>query len=214
MYVERYGSRGWLAVEGRAGRLYLATLAAAICESSGGELFPITDQPSYFSEMANPSRIDSALRLDRIRAAVLKDVLPHPVSAIPANELADFKEKHFALARAFRLEVESELVRIASEPNGELRDELAHLARERLLAGADELRARMTERRWPTAAASACAALAGVPMAAGALASNKPELLPTAAVPLLTEIVRSRLTRSPMTDLPAAYAVAAANAFL
>jgi hypothetical protein len=70
----------------------------------------------------------------------------------------------------------------------------------------------MAERRWPTAEGMICAVLEGTPGVAGAVASGKPAIAATGAVPLVIDYVKSRF-KQPPGEAPAVYAALAQQAF-
>jgi hypothetical protein len=98
--------RKWIAVEGRAGALYLAYLAATIARSPDLDLEPITDQRRYFEAVSGSSVLATAHSLDQVRAGILRGVLPVPVGDVRPEDVATFKEKHHSLLLALRHQVE------------------------------------------------------------------------------------------------------------
>lgn len=207
------GPRSAFAVDGHVGRLYLAYLATVLGQLPEFDMEPVTDQPRYFHEVANPGALGSALELDRIRATILRDVLPSPRGAVDPVKLYKFKDKHRSLLLGFRREVEQAAIDAALHGEAAMRDRAARAAAARFRDQADEIDRMLRERRWPTAAGSLCALLGGLPGVAGGLVTGHPEVAAAAATaPLIAEFVRNRFGNE---NAPSAttYAVLARNEF-
>jgi hypothetical protein len=204
-------AREWLKVEGNAGALYLAYLALSLARRLDME--PVTDQAQYFEAVSGVRSLRTSASIDHLRVGVLRDVLPSPSRDIPISDLVQFKEQHGPLLRALRREVERHVLTCAQESDPEIRRRLSRSFSAEMLERAEEVRRRMAERRWPTVQSTVCGLLLGIPSIVGAVATDKPPLAASAAVPLLVEWIRSRWQDAGPGDMPAAYALLANNHF-
>lgn len=109
-----YAHRGWITVDGHIGALYMALLATWIGQTARVTMDPITDQQGYWELLADGLHLGVPQTLDRMRAAMLRNVLPAPSRPIDPGELVEFKTAHIALLRRMRRHVERELLQCAS----------------------------------------------------------------------------------------------------
>jgi hypothetical protein len=206
------GGSGWLCVEGRAGALYLAYVASWLASLPDIAMEPITDSRKMFAAMGGlPGSLE---RLDGIRRGLLAGVLPAPEGLIPVSELASFKESHRELLRLFRRTLEARILDCAREADPAVRDRLVQEARIELRDGADEVRRRLSERRWPTRDRTFYALLTGVAGAATGFASNQPAGgVIAGAAPLVIDFVHAQLSDRLSSPPFATYAVLAQEEF-
>jgi len=210
------GSRGWVCVEGRAGSLYMAYLASWLGSLPQVDMEPITDQRRLFAAMGGSAGTHGDMtRFDETRGALLEQILPSPARLIRPHELLAFKERHQPLLKGLRRQVEEIVLKCAQEPDPYIYGRLLRAGQDELVDAVDEVRRRLAERRWPTAAGTFCAVLSGLPGVAGGVAAGKPAVGATAGVvPLMIDFVRTRLSDPLATAPPAAtYAVLAQDEF-
>jgi len=204
---------GWISVEGRAGALYLAYLASWLAAQPEINMKPITDQRRLFAAMGGSIARNAAL-FDNARGALLEDMLPSPSTPVPPSDLSAFKEDHRSLLQGFRRRVEALVLDCAQEPDPDLRARRLRAGRIELVEGADEVRRRLAERRWPTRAGTFCAFLSALPGVAGGVVTGEPALVATAGtVPLLIDFVRSRFPDRQLDPPVATYAILAQQRF-
>ena len=208
------GDYPWMEVDGRVGALYMAFLAGRLGRCLDME--PITDRREYFRESTPDGRAhETADLFDRMRGAILRDVLPAPLEPVAPRELAKFKEKYWDLLRSFRRRVESELVDCARERDPELRRRMLERARNDISEGVDEIASRLRARRWHPGVGLLCVAIAGAPAVTETVITGNPFPATGAAAAPLAEVVRSALSggRQSSADTPLAYAALAREAF-
>jgi hypothetical protein len=204
--------KGWIAVDGNIGALYVAYLVSYICAHGGLDMEPITDQEVNFEALAGSGSLSTATGLDRLRAATLDQVLPTPISDVPIIELVDFKDKHRELLRELRRETESHVLDCARERDPEIRRRMCGQFSRELADRARETERRMSERRW-SIRRGVIALIAGGAAAASPIAGGQPEVaVATGAAPLLIDWLRSRFSGTNL-DSAAMYAVLAQRRF-
>lgn len=203
--------RQWIAVDGDVGALYVAYLAAFICQDASLDMEPITDRALNFEAVAGCNTLAVATSLDHLRAAILRDVLPAPApmlespsSSISRTPMGDCWPHFVARSRLTYSHARG-------EPNPELRRRMCLQLSGELSERADEAERRMFERHWPTKR-GVIAFVAGA-AAASPVASGQPEAaIATGAAPLLIDWLRSRFGAGPH-DRAGVYAVLAAQEF-
>jgi Family of unknown function (DUF6236) len=205
---------GWLKVDGRIGSLYMAYLALYLARHPDIRREAITDQRQYFeATWPSGSRIGQTQTIDRMRAAVLRGVLPAPAEPVELTELVDFKERYGSQLLALRREVEARVVECAREPDPEFRRRLCESTSDDLRERVTEISQRMAERRWPTAEGAVTSTLLSMSAVAGAIVTGHPALAATGAVPFLNDWVRDRFERRRGETDPVVYAVYAGQTF-
>jgi hypothetical protein len=170
--LARRTDREWYAVESRTAAAYMCFLAGALGRLPEVGMDPITDGIDALSPLASNggSGLDA---LRRLRAPVLEELLPAPEGRVDVTELARFKEAHADELRRFRRAVEGALIDVAAIADPDLQAAKAELVRRELADGVEELRARMSERRWPRIVfGTICGVLAATVPGAQALAGG------------------------------------------
>lgn len=93
-----HGDGGWLEADPAVAALYMAYLAAALAHHPGLRRELVTDQRGYLEPfLAQPSGLGHSGTIDRMRAVLLRDVLPSPREAVALRDLLRFKETHWDL---------------------------------------------------------------------------------------------------------------------
>ena len=136
--------QGWLQVEGETADLYMAYLAARLCQTPKLQMDPVTDSDARLSHfaMTSPGVVDAA------RAQTLKILLPAPPKNVDLAELREFKKRHADELAELRVGVEGACLAIARIENPELRTrELGHLT-DKLQVQARRLEGSMKTRGW------------------------------------------------------------------
>ena len=80
---------------------------------------------------------------------VLEALLPGPAAPVDAKALRRFKEDHGRELAAFRDHLEQELMKAASLPEADAREQQAAISARTLARERDEIVAIMEKRRWP-----------------------------------------------------------------
>jgi hypothetical protein len=210
----RRGHGGWLEADPAVAALYMAYLAAVLARHPKVKRELLTDQPGYLEPfLARPAGLGQAGTIDRMRAVMLRDVLPSPLDPVSLEELVDFKERNWELLGAFRHYVEGELLRCAQERDEDLRArKLAHAA-EGLADRVAQLEAKMRESRWRPGPGTLVAALSAAPAAVGLATGGGPADALGVAVPFLAEVVQIATSEPTDSSQPLAYAALARQAF-
>jgi Family of unknown function (DUF6236) len=161
--AKTFAEGGWMSVDSRVGRLYMAYLAKCLARRLGRE--PITDQRHAFAGFAGGGVSATTLELDRMRALALRGVLPAPSEPVSPRDIADFKAKHWDKLRSFRTHVERRLLEDVQKKDPEIRDRALELTAAELEDGTREIESLMKP-RWPSKRGMLCAGLAGTPAGA------------------------------------------------
>jgi hypothetical protein len=132
----------WVAVQADVGELYLAYLAARICELQNGEMDPVTNDKALLRRFAcDPTRAGE------VRSDLLDLVLPAPREDVTPLDLVAFKDRYRDELKALRRHVEDAVLKVASTRK-DARDQAIRVVK---LALTDELaavEARFRERGW------------------------------------------------------------------
>lgn len=210
----RRGHGGWLEADPAVAALYMAYLAAVLARHPDVQRELLTDQPGYLEPfLARPAGLGQAGTIDRMRAVMLRDVLPSPLEPVPLADLVDFKERNWHLLGAFRHYVEGELLRCAQERDQELRARMLVHAAEGVVDRVAELEAKMRESRWRPARGTLVAALSAAPAAVGLATGGGAGDAVGVAVPFLAEVVQTVGSEPTDSSHPLAYAALARHAF-
>jgi len=209
-----HGHGGWLEADPAVAALYMAYLAAALAHHPGLRRELVTDQRGYLEPfLAQPSGLGHSGTIDRMRAVLLRDVLPSPREAVALRDLVAFKETHWDLLGVFRRSVESELLQCARERDPDLRARMLESAAEDLRERTMDLEAKMREARWRPSRGILVAALSALPAAVGlAMGGGLPDAVGL-AVPFLVEGVQETSSDKAGTAEALAYAALARHAF-
>jgi hypothetical protein len=214
--LTKYGiavdARGeWYPMPRRIAGLYMAYLAGLLGSLSEEPMEPITDLPELYRDLIS----GPAARIDHIRGAILRDVLPAPTTPVAPERIARFKEIHGELLRGFRRRVEQRAVECAREPDPQYRKRLVTTAAEDFAAEVDEISARMSEHRFPNKVGMLCATVVAAPLAADAIAHGDPYKATAAGVLPLAEALRGALNARgrDVSKGPMAYAALARTEF-
>lgn len=183
--------RGWVHAHRDFASLYMALLAATLGEMGDVRRVPVTDQPAYFRLLEKGAGPTIDASIDRVRAGVLRHVLPAPDRPVDPADVATFKAEYGDALRRLRRHVEAEVLECAREPDLEWRRRRVEQAATELASETEEVRRRMDEWRWPSLKDSLCAVALGVPAIAAAVGTGHPGLAPTGAVPLIVEVVKA-----------------------
>jgi len=183
---------GWLKVNPLVGAIYMAHLAGCLARLPELDMEPITDQRHYFRTDPRyvDAPVDTALLFDRLRGAVLEDVLPAPLEPVSPGAIASFKEEHWDLLGRFRRNIEARLLDCARETDAEFRRRMIRDLRDSTTEEVDEIRARLRERHWTPGIGVLCAAIAGAPAVAETVFTGNPFPLSSALTAPLAEVLR------------------------
>jgi hypothetical protein len=156
--AERSNDYGWWNVESRTAGVYMAYLAATLGGLEELGMDPVSDSTNLFvSTLETP-----VARAEALRLGVLDAILPGPEEPVAVDELVRFKERHADPLKAFRTQIETELLRIALIEDDEARTREKKLTEDRLRQEIEEIAAAMRERRWPKILFGTIAGLAAV----------------------------------------------------
>lgn len=133
--------QGWMKVESKSGREFMAALALDLCRSDpqlgmGDDgWIPITDDDASFEALQhvsprNPENVDQEVfavddpRIPTLRKLALENCLPMPAGPFDLESIVSFKERHSDLLPRLRIEFEERLTHIRSleQESIELRD--------------------------------------------------------------------------------------------
>lgn len=130
----------WYFVEMTTANLLMTYVASIICADESLEMQPITDNPNYIELFLSQDSKNEKI--------VLEELIPVPERPIPISELVKFKEKHGHSLSAFRDKVSSNVERISSLTDLEIRNfELTKLTQD-LKEEINEISNRLTEKNW------------------------------------------------------------------
>jgi hypothetical protein len=200
----------WVEVDEEVAGIYMWCLAGYLGQAE--RLEPITDQPGYFAPFGVGSDVPLTQRLDRMRAKVLRGVLPAPSAAISMGELIAFRNEHLEELRAFRRYVEARILACAAAGDVGTQIRMLEQAESDLADEVRRIEAMMNERRWPTSRGMLCGALEGLPGIVQYAGSRDPTGLVSAVAPGVSEMIRA-LERPDLRAFPAMYGALVAQAF-
>lgn len=192
-------------IEHTTAELFMAYLAARLCELAELAMDPVTGR----SELLAPFATELPGKLGQARHEVLDVALPFPRSSdLTARKLAKFKERHHDALRSFRHLIESSLLDVALIENEDVRRRKLDQLKEEIATQVEELTARIQERGWrtdPTATVLQVLSPAGAP--AVALLTGHPALA-AGGVPgvLLAGYLAGRRSKSALRSSPLAFA--------
>ena len=161
----------WSLVELETAEEFMAYLASVLGQLPEVQAIPVSDHEAGIARMAHASG-DSGTqaRLGSLRTAVLEDVFPSPLRPLEAAEIAAFKRKHGNLLRRFRLEVEKEVIRLASFGDDALRQAAMCNLSDRIHEDVREIESKLRESGFVGIATSKWLAVLGnVPVVGGAV---------------------------------------------
>lgn len=210
----RRGRGGWLEAEPAVATLYMAYLAAALAHHPQIRRELVTDQRGYLEPfLARPVGLGQAGTIDRMRAVILRDVLPSPLEPVTLADLLEFKEHNWDLLGAFRRTVEGQLLQCAREPDPDLRARMLDASAEALSERVTELESKMRESKWRPGRGTLVAALSALPAAVGLATGGGVADAVGLAVPFLVGAAQATSFETPSAGEPLAYAALARQAF-
>jgi hypothetical protein len=153
-------------VEAKTAEEFMYYLAVVLGGHKDVQLTPITDQQEKLARLRMASRRGQLDRsLDRLRIAILEDILPAPSRQISVWEIEKFKEKFGSHLSRFRRSIEMELVSLADINDVELRKRRLRMFKDGCDEEIYELKARMKESKWPSIVfGKLCALLGAIPV--------------------------------------------------
>jgi hypothetical protein len=140
----------WIQVEHETAGLFMAYLAARLCELDELAMDPVTSH----AERLAPFAMTLPGRLDQSHKETLAVLLPAPTGDVSPRQLVDFKERHRDELRALRDHVERGLLDIALVEADEARRRKLEQLKGELALQVDQLNARISERGWRSDPAS------------------------------------------------------------
>jgi hypothetical protein len=144
-------SYGWWMVESSVADRYMAYLASYISSRTPG-MFPVTDRPGTLTALVPKARAlsqDPAQRINALRYAIIKDVLPAPKGSVRPAELRRFKEENAEPLQRCLDELNDGLSLIAAQDDPVQMLEAELRLRRKISAEVTELQEQMARRRWP-----------------------------------------------------------------
>lgn len=141
--LARPSDSSWMEVRAPVAALFMAYLAGRLSRVETLDMHPITDRSDYFQSLVPTPAVDTAALFDELRGAVIRGVLPAPREPIDVRDLADFKERNWALLGDFRRNVESRLLECARERDPELRSMMVAQLRDDLVDYVEEITGRL-----------------------------------------------------------------------
>jgi hypothetical protein len=140
----------WYEVESRTASSFMAYLASVIGQTDDPGYIPITDSAETLTAFARPAAPEPiADKLNDLRAAILEQTLPAPSEQIDPDELVDFKANYGHLLKRFRARVEAVTASAAAITDSESRRVNLQAQTADMQSEIEEIRRRMSERRWP-----------------------------------------------------------------
>jgi hypothetical protein len=210
----RRASGGWLEADSAVAALYMAYLAAALAHHPRISRELVTDQRGYLEPfLARPAGLGQAGTIDRMRAVLLRDVLPSPLDPVPLGDLVRFKERNWDLLGAFRRSVERQLLQCAQQRDPDLRARLLNAAAEALSERVTELESKMRRSKWRPGRGTLVAALNALPSAVGLATGGGPADAVGLAVPFLVGAAQATSSATTGVGEPLAYAALARRTF-
>ncbi len=169
----------WFDVEKQTADLLMAYLAVLVARASQEETAPITDRADCLAAFDQVQRKDGeslsadggSADAELVRTQLLRAILPGPSGIVRVHEVAEFKNRHRDLLKAFRLEIEETIDEIAATPERwrvkRIKTAVEHLERDKA-----QIVAQMNERRWRVGFGTFGAVVAGGVALADAMVSG------------------------------------------
>jgi hypothetical protein len=141
----------WWLVEPTTADMYMSYLAGALCGrgvAKGDAAYPVTDTQSAMAAFSAKAG-DLQSRLRDLRYTAIMQALPVPATALPVDEIQDFKQRFADQLTRLRRHLDSKLVDIAALEDAEHRELKARLAVDEIRDEVKMLREQMQKRNWP-----------------------------------------------------------------